>query len=101
MGLRFNVRLRTDKCKLSFVGGNIVSNCIVIKCGGSSIDELSAQFFHNIKALKKVGIQPIIVHGGAPALKEMLNKLKIEFEFIDELRKTTDEMMKIGEMVVQ
>lgn len=77
-----------------------MSNCIVIKCGGSSIDELSAQFFHNIKALKKVGIQPIIVHGGGPAIKEMLNKLKIEFEFIDGLRKTTEEMMDIVEMVL-
>lgn len=77
-----------------------MSNYIVIKCGGSSIDELSAQFFQNIKSLQKRGVQPVIVHGGGPAIKDMLNKLAIEFEFIDGLRKTTEEMMNIVEMVL-
>ena len=60
-----------------------MSNIIVLKCGGSTIDELSDRFFSNILTLKKSGLKPIIVHGGGPAIKQMLTKLKIESEFID------------------
>lgn len=73
---------------------------IVFKCGGSSVDDLSKDFFMNIKALQEAGVKPVIVHGGGPAIKEMLLKLKIEFTFVDGLRKTTDDMMDIVEMVL-
>src|SRR5699024_7764407 len=45
-------------------------------------------------------MKPVIVHGGGPAIEKMLNKLEIEYEFFDGLRKTTDEMMDIVEMVL-
>lgn len=73
---------------------------IVFKCGGSSIDELSKDFFINLQTLKEAGMKPVIVHGGGPAIEYMLNKLEIEFELFDGLRKTTDEMMDIVEMVL-
>lgn len=73
---------------------------IVLKCGGSSIDDLSNQFFENINTLIAAGLQPVIVHGGGPAIKEMLEKLNIAFEFVDGLRKTTQPMMEIVEMVL-
>lgn len=73
---------------------------IVLKCGGSSVNDLSDDFFDNIKALKKAGMKPVIVHGGGPAIKAMLEELEITFEFVDGLRKTTDEMMDIVEMVL-
>ncbi len=73
---------------------------IVLKCGGSSIDELSDEFFENIKTLKSSGLKPVIVHGGGPAIKQMLEKLKIESEFVDGLRKTTEQMMDVVEMVL-
>lgn len=73
---------------------------IVFKCGGSTIDDLSDGFFDNMKALIKAGMKPVIVHGGGPAIKEMLEQLEIEFEFVDGLRKTTEEMMDIVEMVL-
>lgn len=78
----------------------IVQNIIVLKCGGSSMDELSDEFFKNIALLKESGYKPVIVHGGGPAIKEMLGKLNIQFEFVDGLRKTTEEMMDIVEMVL-
>lgn len=77
-----------------------LSNIVVLKCGGSTIDELSDRFFANILTLKKSGLQPIIVHGGGPAIKQMLTKLKIESEFIDGLRKTTEPIMDIVESVL-
>lgn len=64
------------------------------------MDELSDEFFENIASLKNEGYKPVIVHGGGPAIKKMLEKLNIEFEFVDGLRKTTDEMMDIVEMAL-
>lgn len=73
---------------------------IVFKCGGSSVNDLSKDFFVNIKALQEAGMKPVIVHGGGPAIEDMLLKLQIEFTFVDGLRKTTDDMMNIVEMVL-
>lgn len=77
-----------------------VEEIIVLKCGGSSVNDLSDDFFDNLKALQKAGMKPVIVHGGGPAIKEMLEKLAIEFEFVDGLRRTTEQMMDIVEMVL-
>lgn len=73
---------------------------IVLKCGGSSIDDLSDDFFENISTMIQAGTKPVIVHGGGPAIKDMLEKLAIKFEFVDGLRKTTEPMMEIVEMVL-
>src|SRR5699024_11576078 len=58
------------------------------------------QFFGNVLALKKSGYKPVIVHGGGPAIKKMLDVLEIETEFVDGLRKTTPEVMDVAEMVL-
>lgn len=73
---------------------------IVFKCGGSSVAELSKQFFENMHILMEEGWQPVIVHGGGPAIQQLLEQLAIPFEFIDGLRKTTDDMMDVVEMVL-
>ena len=77
-----------------------MQDIVVLKCGGSSIDDLSEMFFENIKMLMSKGVKPVIVHGGGPAIKDLLSKLDIEFEFVDGLRKTTDEIMDVVEMVL-
>lgn len=73
---------------------------VVLKCGGSSIDDLSNAFFHNLKSLISAGVKPVIVHGGGPAIQRLLDQLKIKSEFVDGLRKTTAEMMDVVEMVL-
>lgn len=73
---------------------------IVLKCGGSIIDHLSESFYKNIHLLQQAGLKPIIVHGGGPAIQEMLMTLNITYEFIHGLRKTTEEMMDVVEMVL-
>lgn len=73
---------------------------VVLKCGGSSIDDLSDTFFYNLKSLMTAGIKPVIVHGGGPAIQRLLDQLNIESEFVDGLRKTTEEMMDVVEMVL-
>lgn len=81
-------------------GGTIVDDIIVLKCGGSIIDQLSESFFVNIRNLQEKGFKPIIVHGGGPAIGHMLEELQIESEFINGLRRTTKPVMDVVEMVL-
>lgn len=77
-----------------------MDNIVVFKCGGSSVDDLSDDFFTNISSLQKQGVKPVIVHGGGPAIKENLSKLNIESEFVEGLRKTSEEIIDVVEMVL-
>ncbi|NPA10930.1 MAG: acetylglutamate kinase [Epsilonproteobacteria bacterium] len=75
---------------------------IVIKYGGSAqIDEkLKESFAVDILMLYMVGIKPVIVHGGGKRITEILNALKVKTEFKDGVRVTTEESIKIAEMVL-
>jgi len=75
---------------------------IVIKYGGSAqIDEkLKESFAIDILMLYMVGIKPVIVHGGGKRISEILNALNIKTEFKDGVRVTTEESIKIAEMVL-
>lgn len=77
-----------------------MSKIVVFKCGGSSLADLSDEFFENIQFLQAAGIKPIIVHGGGPNIQKMLDQLEIKSEFVDGLRKTTEEIMEIVEMIL-
>ncbi|QKY68780.1 hypothetical protein Len3610_03340 [Lentibacillus sp. CBA3610] len=50
--------------------------------------------------LQQNGIKPVIVHGGGPAIKDMLEKLDVPFTFIDGLRTTSAAAMDVVEMVL-
>lgn len=73
---------------------------LVIKCGGSIIDELSPSFFDSVKALKARGYQLVFVHGGGPDINAMLTKYEIEPVFERGLRKTTEEVLDIVELML-
>ncbi|MBS4207404.1 acetylglutamate kinase [Bacillus sp. FJAT-50079] len=73
---------------------------VVIKCGGSMIESLTDDFYDSIKQMQSLGYKPVIVHGGGPAINKMLNDLNIESEFVNGLRKTTNEVMDVVEMVL-
>ena len=57
---------------------------IVIKCGGSVLIDpnLFNLFISDIVIIKKLGIIPIIVHGGGKRINEKLKQLNIESAFI-------------------
>lgn len=76
-----------------------VSN-FVMKCGGSTLAALPDAFFKDLKDLQDKGIHPVIVHGGGPAISGNLEKLGIETEFVNGLRKTTEEVLDVVEMVL-
>ncbi|WP_078555285.1 acetylglutamate kinase [Bacillus alkalicellulosilyticus] len=73
---------------------------VVVKCGGSTIGELSDDFYKSIKVLKDSGKAPVIVHGGGPEINKMLQVLKIKSEFVNGLRKTTKDVLETAEMVL-
>ena len=75
---------------------------IVIKYGGHAMgnDKLSQSFSMDIGLLKEVGINPVVVHGGGPQIGEMLKKKNIKSNFIDGLRVTDIETVKVVEEVL-
>ena len=72
---------------------------IVIKCGGKVLIEpdLFDKFIEDISVLHKLGLKVIIVHGGGPRIKNELEKLNIESEFINGLRVTDKKTMEVVE----
>lgn len=73
---------------------------IVIKCGGSVMDELSPLFFESLTELKNKGYRLVFVHGGGPAINKVLELYQVPHQFENGLRKTTPEVMEIAEMVL-
>lgn len=75
---------------------------IVIKYGGHAMGdaELAKKFARDVVLMKQVGINPVVVHGGGPQIKAMMERLAIESEFIDGLRVTDAASMEIVEMVL-
>jgi len=75
---------------------------VVIKYGGSAqtSPKLKEKFAEDILLMYLVGIKPVIVHGGGKKITDMLEALKIETEFIDGQRVTTEETMRIVEMIL-
>ncbi len=73
---------------------------MVIKCGGSIINELSESFFHSVNQLQNRGYHIVFVHGGGPDINSMMEKFEIEPIFEDGLRKTTAEVLEIVELML-
>jgi acetylglutamate kinase len=75
---------------------------IVIKYGGHAMGDkkLAHTFAKDITILQKLGIKPVVIHGGGPQIGSMLNKLNIESSFINGLRITNAETVEIVEMVL-
>ena len=75
---------------------------IVIKYGGNAMedDALKSSFARDVVLLKLVGLNPVIVHGGGPQIDDLLARLGKGREFVDGMRVTDAETMKVVEMVL-
>ena len=75
---------------------------IVIKCGGRVLLDpvLFNNFIEDVAILKKLGLTPLIVHGGGLGIKKKLNEMNIKSKFIMGLRVTDKKMIKIVEDVM-
>ena len=75
---------------------------IVIKCGGKVLLDpiLLDGMIGDIAILKKLGLTPILVHGGGLGIKKKLDESNIESKFIMGLRVTDEKMIKIVEEIM-
>ena len=75
---------------------------IVIKCGGRVLLDpiLFENFIKDVVILKKLGLTPLLVHGGGLGIKKKLDESNIKSNFIMGLRVTDEKMIKIVEDVM-
>ena len=75
---------------------------VVIKYGGAAMieEQLKHDFAHDIVLLQSLGMLPVIVHGGGPEVSKAMERLGQEVSFIDGLRVTSSENLKVAEMVL-
>jgi len=87
---------------LSYISRFAGKRCVV-KYGGAAMlkESLKKSFCEDIKLLKTVGLQPIVVHGGGPEISRTLEQLGSgKPEFIDGVRVTSASDVKVVEMVL-
>ena len=74
---------------------------IVVKIGGSVLNDekLFKILIEDISILKKMNFNPILVHGGGKRLTAKLNQLNIESKFVEGLRVSNKNVVKIAEEV--
>ncbi|MFL5302561.1 MAG: acetylglutamate kinase, partial [Anaeromyxobacteraceae bacterium] len=70
--------------------------------GGAAMvrDSLKEAFAEDVTLLKRVGLKPVVVHGGAPEITKTLERLGERSEFVDGLRVTDATSLPIIEMVL-
>jgi len=75
---------------------------VVIKYGGAAMIEehLKNDFAQDIVLLQSLGMLPVIVHGGGPEVSKAMERLGQKVSFIDGLRVTSSENLKVAEMVL-
>jgi acetylglutamate kinase len=79
-----------------------VGKTLVIKYGGNAmVDEtLKKSFARDVVLMKRVGMNPIVVHGGGPQIGSLLKRLGKESEFYQGMRVTDSETMDVVQMVL-
>ena len=75
---------------------------IVIKYGGAAMieEDPKTSFAQDIVLLQSLGMRPVVVHGGGPEVSKLIQSLGQEVTFVDGLRVTTAENLKVAEMVL-
>ena len=75
---------------------------IVIKYGGNVLIDrkIFNNFIEDISILNKLGLSIIVVHGGGPRIERELKKENIQTKFINGLRVTDEQVIKIVEEVL-
>lgn len=75
---------------------------IVIKYGGSAMENpvLQRSTAEDVVLMRYVGMNPVVVHGGGPAINRTLDRFGIKPQFRNGLRVTDSETMSVVEMVL-
>ncbi len=70
-----------------------VGKTIVVKVGGSVGDE--GTVLDDVVWLKRLGINPVLVHGGGPQISERLVRLGVETHFVEGRRFTDQQTLEV------
>ncbi|MGD6834008.1 acetylglutamate kinase [Sutcliffiella halmapala] len=74
---------------------------LVIKIGGSVVEKVPSSFYKDLVKMKvQHGVQPVLVHGGGPNISSHLELMKIQSPFINGIRKTTEPVLQVVEMIL-
>ncbi len=75
---------------------------VVIKYGGAAMTDpqLKEDFARDVVLLKYVGMNPIVVHGGGPAITRYMERLGMKVEFVEGLRVSDAETVEVAKMVL-
>jgi acetylglutamate kinase len=75
---------------------------VVIKLGGASLihPEKKQKMLQDVALLHMVGLRPVIVHGGGPAINEQLHAIGHQSHFYNGIRITDETTMQVAEMVL-
>lgn len=75
---------------------------VVIKYGGSTMTDpdIRKSTAEDVVLMKYVGMNPVVVHGGGPAINKTLKRLNIESKFHQGLRITDDDTIAVVEMIL-
>jgi acetylglutamate kinase len=75
---------------------------VVVKFGGNAMSspELFADFAKDVVMMHRVGMRPVVVHGGGPQIGDWLRKLGKTSEFVDGRRVTDAETLEVAQMVL-
>jgi len=70
---------------------------VVLKYGGAAMTSprLQEQFAEDVVLLRLVGMKPIVVHGGGPAISSHMKRLGMRPEFVDGHRVTDEATMEV------
>ena len=75
---------------------------VVVKFGGNAMSspELFDDFAKDVVMMHRVGMRPVVVHGGGPQIGEWLDRLGKTSEFVDGRRVTDAETLEVAQMVL-
>ncbi len=75
---------------------------LVVKYGGNAMNDeaVTETILQDIAALKIVGVNPILVHGGGPEINKLLSRLGIKPQFVNGMRVTDEATMEVAQMIL-
>jgi len=80
----------------------LAGTTVVVKYGGNAMvsDELRTAVMEDVVLLQKLGLKPVVLHGGGPGISGMLKRLEIPSRFVNGSRYTSEEILWVAKMVM-
>ena len=75
---------------------------VVIKYGGNAMldEKMKQSVLSDLLFLKMSGLKIVLVHGGGPAITEILDKFEVEHQFVNGLRYTNKKTARLALMAL-